>query len=110
MKMTTDNFWSDPLELVQEGEPPEMGSDYSQYNDVYREIAELLGNAAALKIWSRFSGVSITFPRQLYSKDYVKKYIEEQIGVQKPSEIAKAVGLTERRVRQIIRDIKNGKE
>ena len=87
-----------------------MNGDPSQYNEIYREMAELLGIAAVLKIWKRYSGVSIAFPRQLYSKAYIRQSIEENMGERKPAEIARMVGLTERRVRQIIREIRQEQE
>ena len=87
-----------------------MGNDFTQYNEIYREMADLLGNAAALKIWNRYSGLTISFPRQLYSKEYVRRYVEENEGVLKPAEMARKVGLTERRIRQIIRDIRVERE
>ena len=110
LKSTNDDFDSDEVELFEKGEEQDMNGDPSQYNEIYRELAELVGNAAVMKIWNRYSGVSITFPRQLYSRAYIRKSIEENMGVMKPAEIARMVGLTERRVRQIIQEIRNVKK
>ena len=44
-----------------------MEVDTTQFNDIYKEMAELLGDAAALKMWNRYAGVSVSFPKQLYS-------------------------------------------
>ena len=30
--------------------------DFTHFNGVYKEMAELLGNAAALQIWNRYAG------------------------------------------------------
>lgn len=46
--------------------------DFTQFNGVYKEMAELLGNAAALKIWNRYAGVIVSFPKQLYSKEHIR--------------------------------------
>ena len=78
--------------------------DFTHFNGVYKEMAELLGSTAALQIWNRYAGVIVSFPKQLYSKDYIRQFIRENTGKMKPSEIARAIGLTERRVRQIIRE------
>ena len=80
--------------------------DFTHFNGVYKEMAELLGSAAALQIWNRYAGVIVSFPKQLYSKDYIRQFIRENTGEMKPSEIARAIGLTERSVRQIIREEK----
>ena len=109
-KLSNDDFFRLPVELRSEGDGAEMGNDFTQYNEIYREMADLLGNAAALKIWNRYSGLTISFPRQLYSKEYVRRYVEENEGILKPAEMAREVGLTERRIRQIIRDIRVERE
>lgn len=86
-----------------------MEIDITQFNDIYKEMAELLGDAATLKIWNRYAGVNVSFPKQLYSREYVRKYIQENSGVMKPSDIARSIGLTERRVRQIIKEEREAK-
>ena len=43
-------------------------NNFTHLNGVYKEMAELLGDAAALKIWNRYAGVIVSFPKQLYSK------------------------------------------
>ena len=77
-----------------------MEVDTTQFNDIYKEMAELLGDAAALKMWNRYAGVSVSFPKQLYSREF----IHDNSDVMKPSDIARTIGLTERRVRQIIKE------
>lgn len=60
-------------------------SDFTHLNGVYKEMAELLGYAAALKIWNRYAGVIVSFPKQLYSKEHVRQFIRENSGKMKPS-------------------------
>lgn len=77
------------------------------FNDVYKEMTDELGSATMVyRIWKSFGGTSITFPKKLYSQDFTRRYIKESIGRQKPSEVARDLRLTERRVRQIIREIR----
>ena len=103
---TNDNFSQDSVEWLPEGEPEAMADYSGYYCETYKELAELIGTAAVIKIWRHYSGLTITFPRQLYSREYIREYIAANAGVMKPKEIARNVGLTERRVRQIIHDIK----
>ncbi len=102
---TNDNFKNDLLKLemeVIEG----VNSNSERYGGVYKEIAEILGDNATMKIWKHFSGLNVTFPQRLYSKEYTREYIKENMKLVKPADIAKTMGLSERRIRQIITEIK----
>jgi hypothetical protein len=83
-----------------------MAGDSRNYNEIYRELAELLGEDAALILWRNYAGLNVTFPRQLYSRAYVRQFIRDNRETMKPGEIARRVGLTERRIRQIVHDMK----
>lgn len=98
----SDIFKSDSLQLNKDEEVTAMNSNPERYSGVYKELAELLGDAATLRIWKRFSGLNITFPQKLYSIEFRKEFISENMQKMKPSEMAKTLGLSERRVRQII--------
>ncbi len=110
MKITgqtvSDIFKNDSIKLESE-EVMVINSNPERYSGIYKEIAELLGDVATLKIWKRFSGLNITFPQKLYSKEFRKDYIRENMIEMKPAEMARALGLSERRVRQIIVEIKH---
>ncbi len=88
----------------------DINSNPERYSGIYKELAELLGDAATLKVWKRFSGLNISFPQKLYSKEFRKDFIKENMAQMKPSEIAKALGLSERRIRQIITEIRQNDE
>lgn len=103
----SDVFKKDSLQLNNDEEVMAMNSNPERYSGVYKELAELLGDAATLKIWKRFSGLNITFPQKLYSIEFRKEFISENMQTMKPSEMAKALGLSERRVRQIIVEIRH---
>ena len=102
---TSNIFKSNYLQLNNE-EVININSNPKRYSGVYKELAELLGDAATLKIWKSFSGLNITFPQKLYSIEYRKEYILENMDVMKASEMAKVLGISERRVRQILAEIK----
>ncbi|WP_022759727.1 Mor transcription activator family protein [Butyrivibrio fibrisolvens] len=107
-KSASDNFKNDSLQLNIDEEVIDINSNPERYSGVYKELAELLGDTATMKIWKRFSGLNITFPQKLYSKEYREDYIRENMESMKPSEMAKILGLSERRVRQIMGEIRNG--
>lgn len=106
-KTTEDNYKCESLELIQGGDEWSMSADPEQYSEVYRGLAELIGDTAVRKIWKNYAGMTVTFPMQLYSRDYIRRFIADNAGKKKPSEIARIVGLSERRVRQILQELKN---
>ncbi|MBO6240533.1 MAG: hypothetical protein J6O61_06775 [Butyrivibrio sp.] len=113
MKITgqtaSDIFKKDSVQLniVVSEEEKEVKSNPEKYSGVYKELAEILGDAATMKVWRRFAGLNITFPQKLYSADYRKDFIKENMDEMRPAELARILGLTERRIRQIIIEIKN---
>jgi len=81
------------------------------YNRVYQELAGVLKNERQVyAMWEHYGGVSVTFPKSLYSREYTRKLIEEAMRKEKPASLARRTGLTERRVRQIIREIRMEKK
>ena len=109
-KNTNDNNTRESVEYYLDDEEVCMSRDPEQYGGIYRELAELLGDAAVAKIWKHYRGLTVTFPMRLHSRDQIHQFIESNMKVMKPAEIGKAVGLSERRVRQIIHDIRNKKK
>ena len=100
LKAANDDF---DLSCVQSKDKENgMNGDSDNYNDIYRELAELVGYSAVNKIWKRYAGISIDFPQRLYSRRYSRQYITENLDSMKPSEMARTLNLSERRVRQII--------
>ena len=109
VQTANDNFRNDSVQLNIVGTEEEraLKSNPEKYSGIYRELAEILGDAATVKIWRRFSGLNITFPQKLYSKEFRKDYIKENMEEMKPGEMAKALGVSERRIRQIIMEIRD---
>lgn len=105
----SDIFKNDSLQLNKDEEVIDINSNPERYSGVYKELAELIGDSATMKIWKQFSGLNITFPQKLYSKEFREEFIRENMDLMKPAEIAKLLGLSERRIRQIIVEIKHEK-
>ena len=60
-----------------------LGMDYSNIkgeylNGVYSELANLLGIEVVLKIHNTYRGQQVTFPVQLFSRDFIKKQIVDE--------------------------------
>ena len=88
-----------------------MKKNAYKYSDVYKELLQTLGSEAMVrKIWKAFGGRSVTFPKRLYAREYMLEYIRTNMYSKKPSEIARELDLTERRVRQLIKEIREAED
>ena len=83
-----------------------LSENKEKYSQLYKELSELIGDAATLKLWEHYQGLNISFPKKLYSNEYVRNFVAENKGKMSTKDIAKAVGLSERRVRQILKEEK----
>ena len=103
-KFTEDIFILNIIKLKKGGGITENSNGYCE---IYKELADMLGDISDVeKIYNRYKGLTITFPKKLYSAEYVFQYIEENYGKETVQTIARHLGLSERRVRQIIQDMK----
>ena len=73
-------------------------------NGAYSELANLLGIEAVLKIHSAYRGQQITFPVQLFSKEFLKKQIVDEYNGYNIKQLATKYGYSEKLVRQILKE------
>ena len=73
-------------------------------NGAYSELANLLGIEAVLKIHSAYRGQQITFPVQLFSKEFLKKQIVDEYYGYNIKQLATKYGYSEKWVRQILKE------
>lgn len=73
-------------------------------NGAYSELANLLGIEAVLKIHSAYRGQQITFPVQLFSKEFLKKQIVNEYNGYNIKQLATKYGYSEKWVRQILKE------
>ncbi len=62
---------------------------------------------ALQRVYDRYKGLTITFPKKLYSKEFVLQYIFENYKDESVQKMARELDLSERRVRQLLKEIKN---
>ena len=79
-----------------------MKKKYESYSGVYKEMVEILGEEATLKIYENFRGQQVTFPMRLYSKSYVEEYIIKNYNGKNIKEISRNLGYTCNWVQQVI--------
>lgn len=81
-----------------------MGKDLDIYNSVYKELVEVVGIDAALKIYMRFKGQQITFPVRLYNPDVIKQSVINEYNGENIHELAKKYDYSERSIRRMIKN------
>lgn len=83
-------------------EPGNIKFEY--LNGAYSELADLLGIEAVLKIHSAYRGQQITFPVQLFSKEFLKKQIVEEYDGYNIKQLATKYGYSEKWIRKILKE------
>ncbi len=82
----------------------EMCADIDMYNDVYRDLMELIGLENTLKVYSHYNGQQLSFPKRLYSRVYVERKVIEEYDGTNIKQLAKKYSYTERWVSGKVRE------
>ena len=83
----------------------ESGSIISKYRPVYEELYKEFGEKVMKEIYVLYRGHQISFPKKLYTENYIIHYVKEHMWDMTSSELAKELGYTERRISQLIKSI-----
>ncbi|MBE6737529.1 MAG: Mor transcription activator family protein [Ruminococcus sp.] len=73
-------------------------------NGAYSELASILGVDAVLKIHDKYRGTQISFPVELFSREFIKAQIIEDYNGRNIKELASKFGYTEKWIRKILKD------
>ena len=85
--------------------PMETSNIKCEYlNGAYSELANLLGIEAVLKIHSAYRGQQITFPVQLFSREFLKQQITEEYNGYNIKQLATKYGYSEEWIRKILKE------
>ncbi len=79
-----------------------MGLRKEYFNGIYAIIFEHMGEKATREIHSIFRGQQFNFPKKLYSKEYVIKYLKENYDGTNIKQLAKELDYSERWIQAII--------
>lgn len=74
------------------------------YNLVYKEISEIVGLDATLKIYLRFKGQQVNFPVRLYNPHLIQQNVIKEFDGTNITELAQKYDYSERTIRRMIRD------
>ena len=78
---------------------PEIGD----FADIYQEIAQKTTPETAVSIYKLFKGQQIVFPKKLYNRDYIYRYIRQNYNGRNVRELSEMFEYSDRRVRQILK-------
>lgn len=71
---------------------------------IYRELATLVGIDNTLKIHANYRGQQVTFPVELYSKEYIATQIAREYDGRNVKQLATKFGYSEKWIRKIVRE------
>ena len=72
-------------------------------NGLYKDLANLVGDENAQKIYLEYRGQQITFPVEFYSKQYIYNQIIAEYDGTNLKQLATKFGYSERTVRRILK-------
>ena len=85
-------------------EVDEMKKETELYNSIYKELSELVGLDAMLKIYLRFKGQQVTFPVRLYNPQMIQQSVIKEYDGTNIAELAQKYDYSEKTIRRMIRD------
>ena len=74
------------------------------YNDIYKEISEMIGVDAMLKIYSHFKGQQVNFPVRLYNPQLIKDAVIKDFNGTNIKELSQKYNYSERTIRRMIKE------
>ena len=74
------------------------------YNDIYKELSEIIGLDATLKLYLRLKGQQITFPVRLYNPHLIQQNVIREWNGTNIAELAQKYDYSEKTIRRMIKD------
>lgn len=74
------------------------------FNEVYREISEIMGVDGAISIYEMYKGQQISFPVHLFSSKRIHHNIIKEYDGTNTRELSKRYGYSEKTIRRIIKE------
>ena len=84
-----------------------MEKEIYLYNDIYKELSEIIGHDATIKIYLRLKGQQITFPVRLYNPHLIQQNVIKEWDGTNIAELAQKYDYSEKTIRRMIKDSLN---
>lgn len=81
-----------------------MEAESAMYSGVYREISDLLGLDAMLKMYLHFKGQQVSFPIRLYNPHMIQQSVIREFDGTNLRELAVKYEYSEKTIRRMLRD------
>ena len=85
-------------------EVDDLKKEVELYNDIYREISEIVGLEATLKIYLRFKGQQVSFPVRLYNPQMIQQSVIKEYDGTNIGALAQKYDYSEKTIRRMIKD------
>ena len=85
-------------------EVDDMKKETELYNSIYKELSELVGLDATLKIYLRFKGQQVSFPVRLYNPQMIQQSVIKEYDGTNIAELARKYDYSEKTIRRMIRE------
>ena len=82
----------------------DMKKETELYNSIYKELSELVGLDATLKIYLRFKGQQVSFPVRLYNPQMIQQSVIKEYDGTNIAELARKYDYSEKSIRRMIRE------
>lgn len=86
------------------GEVDTMKKQIELYNAIYKEISEIIGLDATLKLYLRFKGQQVTFPVRLYNPHLIQQNVIKEYDGTNIAELAQKYDYSEKTIRRMIKN------
>lgn len=83
-------------------EVDDMKKETELYNSIYKELSELVGLDATLKIYLRFKGQQVSFPVRLYNPQMIQQSVIKEYDGTNIAELARKYDYSEKSIRRMI--------
>ena len=81
-----------------------LKKDVDLYNDIYREISEIIGLENTLKLYLHFKGQQVSFPVRLYNPHLIQQNVIKEYDGTNIAFLAKKYDYSEKTTRRMIKD------
>ncbi len=83
-----------------------LENDFEKLNEIYREMAQVIGIENTIVIYELFRGMQISFPNRLFSREHIHKSIVEEYDGKNALQLAQKYNYSERSIWRIVKSAK----
>ena len=83
-----------------------LGNNFEELNEIYREIAYMIGIENTMVIYELFRGMQISFPNRFFSREHTHKSIIEEYDSKNVLQLAQKYNYSERSIWRILKSAK----